>query len=172
MRKLVIVLCLVVAPAAFAQQNTPNTFYVFVTNPGGGSSTNEQSWDGAFGIALQRMFTPRFSGEVAVSHDVQYTRVRTFNPDFTDASSSMLTTRTTPVDLTGRYHFLNGSRWTPYVGAGMRFVDGRAFSDVTGGVVWQFRPALGLRFDAKVLVSDRPLHNERLYNSIGLSWRF
>ena len=70
MRKL-IVICLFVSTAAFAQQSRPNGFYVFVTNPGGGGSTNERNWQGAFGIALQRMFAPHFSGEVAVSRDVE-----------------------------------------------------------------------------------------------------
>ena len=172
MRKIVVIACLFIATAAFAQQNKPNGFYVFVTNPGGGYSTNEQSWQGAFGVALQHMFAPRFSGEISVSRDVQYTHVRIFNPDFTVASSYTLTTRTTPVDVTGRYHFLNDSHWKPYIGADARYVDSRMFLGVTGGVVWQFRQSLGLRFDAKVLVSDRPQHNERLYNSVGLSWRF
>ena len=133
---------------------------------------HERYWQGAFGLALQRMFAPRFSGELAVSRDTQFTRVRTFNADFTEGASYKLITRTTPIDLTGRYHFLNDTNWKPYIGAGTRLVDGRAFFGVTGGVIWQFRPALGLRFDTKFLVSDRPVHNERLYNSIGLSWRF
>jgi hypothetical protein len=58
------------------------------------------------------------------------------------------------------------------VGAEARYVESRTFFGVTGGVVWQFRPALGLRFDSKLLVSDRPHQAERLYNSVGLAWRF
>ena len=143
-----------------------------MTNPGGGYSTGRHFVSGAVGVGLQHMFTPRVSGEIAVSYDEQYTRVRTFNPDFTLASSYTLRTSTTPVDLTARYQFLNDSNWKPYIGAGTRFADGLAFAEVTGGVVWQFHRSLGLRYDAKVLVNDRPQHNERVYNSVGLSWRF
>jgi hypothetical protein len=173
MRKLVIAgLSLLIATAALAQQSKSNAFYVFMTNPGGGYSDHNEHFEGAFGVALQHMFAPRFSGEIAISSDVTYTRVRTFDPDGTVRTSSVLTNRTTPIDLAGRYHFFRDSHWNPYLGADARLVDGRAFFGLNGGLVWQFRPALGLRVDSKVLVSDRPRHNERMYNSIGLSWRF
>src|SRR5438552_3274171 len=139
MRKIIVALCLILpATAAFAQQDKPNAFSVFVTNPGGGYSSGRHFVSGAVGVGLQHMFTPRVSGEIAVSYDEQYTRVRTFNPDFTLASSYTLRTSTTPVDLTARYQFLNDSNWKPYIGAGTRFADGLAFAEVTGGVVWQF----------------------------------
>ena len=172
MRKLIIVICLFVATAASAQQNKPNGFYVFITNPGYASEPAGHGWNGAFGVALQRMFSPRFSGEVAVSHDTETFVFRSFTSGGTLLAGHQVTAYSLPVDLTARYHFLNDSSWKPYIGAEARYVDSRAFFGMTGGVVWQFRPALGLRFDSKLLVSDRPVHGERLYNSIGLSWRF
>src|ERR1041385_2455103 len=75
MRKLMVApgLILLAAPAFAQQPNKPNAFYVFVTNPGGGTSTGEHFYSGAVGVGLRHMFTPRISGEVAVSYDEQYT---------------------------------------------------------------------------------------------------
>lgn len=173
MRTMIVAVCLVFLATAAVAQEKPTAAYLFLTNPGVVYSDSAGTrWEGAFGFALQRMFTPRFSGELAVSRDIESFGFRRFAADGTELEHREVTTRSMPVDLTARYHFLNGSSWKPYAGLDARYVDDRAFFGVNGGVIWQFRPALGLRFDAKLLVGDRPLHGERLYNSAGLSWRF
>src|SRR5207247_9063214 len=78
MRKLIVFLSLFVATAAFAQQNKPNGFFIFVTNPGYAREPGGNECNGAFGFALQRMFSPRFSGEIAISHDSETFGFRSF----------------------------------------------------------------------------------------------
>ncbi len=173
MRKLAIVLAFLVSTAAFAQQDKPTGFYVFVTNPGYGHSERSGSyWSGAFGVALQRMFTPHFSGEVTVSRDRQNRGYTLFGPDGTVVENRWLISYSTPVDLTARYHFLTDGAWKPYAGTGVRWVDSRAFFDLTGGVIWQFRPSLGLRFDGKLLLGNQSRFNDTFNASAGLAWRF
>ena len=165
MRRFAVIVALLISTAAFAQDK-PNGVYVFLSNPGGGSSDHSGSyWEGAFGVALQRMFTPHLSGEVTISRERHHAAFSIFG----ESGSSY--TNTTPVDLTARYHFLDDGSWKPYAGLGARWVDGRAMADVTGGVVWQFRPSLGLRFDAKLLLGNNAF-NDTFNGAVGLAWRF
>jgi hypothetical protein len=71
-----------------------------------------------------------------------------------------------------QYHFFNDSRWKPYLGAGVRYVDANAeFRDlgarispeINGGVSFMMTPNLSLRFDGRVAVRSnvagiRPAH--------------
>jgi outer membrane protein W len=95
-----------------------------------------------------------------------------------------------PIDASISYHFLSDSRWKPYLGAGARYLENttrfdlptgvRRFShrtidpEITGGVTFQFRPNLGLRFDAKQIIgnSNSVLGDNALSGSVGLSFRF
>ena len=174
MRKLVVAVAfLLVSTAAFAQQDKPTGVFVFVTNPGGGSSERSGSyWDGAFGVALQRMFTPHISGEVTVSRDHHTSRFTAFDQNGDIIEYRTFTSDSTPVDLTARYHFFTDGAWKPYAGVGVRYVESRAFGDLTGGVVWQFRPSVGLRFDAKVLLGNESRFTDPFNGSVGLAWRF
>src|SRR5258705_90174 len=113
MHKLTVLVCLILATAAFGQQNKPNGFYVFVTNPRYAGGPGGHDFEGAFGVALQRMFSPRFSGEVAVSHDSETFGFRSFKSDGTLLADHVVTAYSLPVDLTARYHFLNDSSWKP-----------------------------------------------------------
>jgi outer membrane protein W len=174
MRKLVVAAAfLLVSTAASAQQDNPTGIFVFVTNPGYGHSDRSGSyWDGAFGMALQRMFTPHVSAELTVSRDHHTVRTTAFDQNGDIIDSRTFTSDSTPVDLTARYHFFTDGAWKPYVGAGVRYVESRAFGDLTGGVVWQFRPSLGLRFDGKVVIGHQPGFNDTFNGSAGLAWRF
>jgi hypothetical protein len=159
MRKtMLIAVCFLVSGAAFAQQDKPNTFHVFLTNPGYVSSDLSGShYTGAYGLGFQRMFTPHFSAEASLLRESRF--------------GGRLPNRT-PLDLTARYHFFTDSSWKPYAGAGVRLVDGNSAFDLNGGVVWQFHRTLGLRFDAKVMAGDKSTLREMTNGSIGLSWRF
>jgi hypothetical protein len=178
MRKLIVMaVFLLASTAAFAQQpDKPTGLYVFVANPSftysEGSGSN---WEGGFGVALQRMFTPRVSGELTVSRERHTTRVARFdlNGNIIDGAPPLkFTDNSTPVDLMARYHFFNDRSWRPYAGVGVRYVESRAIGGLTGGVVWQFRPSLGLRFDAKVLLGNQDQFTETVNGSAGLAWRF
>lgn len=178
MRKLIVIaVSLLASTAAFAQQqDKPTSFYVFVSNPGFTYSENSGSnWEGAFGVALQRMFTPHVSGELSVSRDHRISRLPRFDVNgniIEGAPARKINHDFTPVDLSARYHFFNDSTWKPYAGVGVRYVESRAVGSVTGGVVWQFRPSLGLRFDAKVLLGNQPTFTDTFNGSAGLAWRF
>jgi len=173
MRKLVVVLCVMFsAAAAFAQQQ-PTAITVFVTNPGFTHTRQSgNQWDGAFGVALQHMFTPRISGEISVSRKTDVSGFTTFDTEGNVVEDRMFVGHSTPVDLTALYHFRTDGAWKPYAGLGVRREDGTVFGDLTGGVVWQFHRALGLRFDGKLLVGGNTRFSDELNGSVGLSWRF
>lgn len=118
------------------------------------------------------MFTPHLSGELTVSRARHVSGTTVLGPNGNIIESRTATSYSTPVDLTARYHFLNDSAWKPYAGAGARWADSRAFLDLTGGVVWQFRPSLGLRFDAKGLLGNESRFDSTFNSSVGLAWRF
>jgi len=177
MRKLVVAVAfLLVSTAAFAQQDKPTGVFVFVTNPGYGSSERSGSyWEGGFGVAVQRMFTPHVSAELTVSRERHITRLARFDLNgniIPDAPLRKFTNDVTPVDVTARYHFFKDSAWKPYAGVGVRYVESRAIGGLTGGVVWQFRPSVGLRFDAKVLLGNESRFTDPFNGSVGLAWRF
>jgi outer membrane protein W len=99
-------------------------------------------------------------------------------------------TRAYPIDATVSYHFLNETRWKPYLGAGLRYVsetlrgtipggDYRFTTrtvepEISGGLTFQFTPRLGLRFDAKQVIgrNDRVVADPALKGYVGLSLRF
>ena len=175
MRKLAVIVVLLVSTSLSAQQDKRNGLFVFVSNPGyTESKSSGHQWDGAFGLALQRMFTPHVSGELTVSGQRDIMRSVSFNPDGTFGEGRTFVAYSFPTDLTARYHFFTDNSWKPYVGAGARWSPsaGRALLDLTGGVVWQFRPTFGLRFDGKLLLGTESRFDSRFNPSVGLTWRF
>jgi len=82
----------------------------------------------------------------------------------------------TPVDVTGKYHFLNQSSWKPYIDVGARWTDSsigdRVLASAGGGVAWQFSRTMALRFDARAFFGNRPTHLDTVNASFGLGWRF
>jgi hypothetical protein len=176
MRKLVVAVAfLLVSTAAFAQQDKPTGIFVFFNNPGFGVSERSGSyWEGGFGVAVQRMFTPHVSAELTVSRERHITELARYdlNGNIIDAPPLKLFNDFKPVDLMARYHFLNDSAWKPYAGIGVRYVESHAIGGLTGGVVWQFRPSLGLRFDAKAMLGNHSRFTDTFNGSAGLAWRF
>jgi outer membrane protein W len=193
MRKTVLVavsLLFVVAPA-FAQEhaNLPNTVSVFVSDlTVMESSSSGTNIDVAYGVAFDHMFSRRVSAELSVTRQRTRETVSTFAPSGPLYAS--FTNTLYPVDATVSYHFVNETRWKPYVGGGVRYVNGSVRSvslfgsyrtsshsidpEVSGGVTFQFRPALGLRLDAKQTIGNgNPLIGGSALNVfIGLSFRF
>ena len=181
MYKLGIAAVLFIAVTASAQER-PNSFFVFVSDPQYmWTSSHGSDFDAGFGLALQHMFSPGWSGEVAVSR--RSSRATAYFYDFNGniIDTIELRSQTTPVDLVAQYHWVNSTAWKPYAGGGYTHVfvnssnDGQSdanFFNINGGVVWRVRPAWGVRFDGKVLVGDRPSYIDSLNFSFGVAWRF
>ena len=178
MRRLIFVLALLVALPIFAQQQ-PNAIFVFVSNPqivaSGGSH-----YEGAFGVAFRRMLGEHWSVQAAVSRDHERTGFITRDPSGNVIVDGVVNARSTPVDLIGYYHFVNGSSWKPYIGAGARWMNApsgvyasrNVLATIDGGITWQFHPSLALRFDSQVLLGSRPPWADRVTGGFGLGWRF
>jgi outer membrane autotransporter protein len=194
MRKSIVIAVslLFVVASAFAQQHaTPaNTVSVFVSNlTVAYSSVSGSSIDATYGAAFDHMFTNHVSGELSVTSQRVRRSVSTFGPAGQPVYASFTDTLY-PVDANVSYHFFSNSRWKPYVGAGVRYVSGteRNFSqlnsfrvsthsidpEISGGVMFQFRPTLGLRFDAKQVIGNggSVAGDAAFTGSVGLSFRF
>jgi outer membrane protein W len=192
MRKSMVIalsLVFVVASASAQQPNRSNSVSVFVSDLSViESSSSGTNVDAAYGVAFDHMFNKRFSAELSVmSRKIhESSAIITANgPVFSYYSNTVY-----PVDANVSYHFFTNSRWKPYLGGGLRYVDDsrrgfNAFSsrgvrsmsvnpEVSGGVTFQFRPTLGLRFDVKQTINgnDSVPGDSSLNASVGLSFRF
>jgi outer membrane protein W len=178
------------AVSAFAQQPTrSNAVSVFVSDIGGGRSSNGTSFYADFGVALDHMFSHHVSAEVSVTSERSNSSFTTFSPSGVP-TTIFHSDRLYPVDATVSYHFLTDSRWKPYIGGGVRYVSGTVSGsgplggyrftrrstdpEVSGGITFQFNPRLGLRFDAKQVVNnDHSIITDANFKaSVGLSLRF
>jgi len=194
MRKSIVIAVslLFVVASAFAQQHaTPaNTVSVFVSDlTVFHSSSSGTNVDATYGAAFDHMFSRHVSAELSVTSQRIRRSVSTFGPAGQPVFASFTDTLY-PVDASVSYHFFTNSRWKPYLGGGVRYVSGtvRNFSqlnnyrvsthsidpEVSGGVMFQFRPTLGLRFDAKQVIgsSGSVVGDTAFTGSVGLSFRF
>jgi outer membrane protein W len=182
---------LFVVASAFAQQpNHSNGVSLFISDLSVfHSSSAGTRVDAGYGAAFDHMFSSRVSGELSVTSQRSRSFITTFGPSGAPTTIAF-SERTYPVDANVSYHFLTDSRWKPYVGAGLRYVTATLHGDpafghaefttrsvdpeVSGGVTFQFRPALGLRFDAKQIVgsSRSYLSDPDFKVSVGLNFRF
>jgi outer membrane protein W len=192
MRKAIIVSVslLFVVASAFAQQNTPsNTISVFVSDMSVTHSSAGTNLDAGYAAAFDHMFNNHLSAELMVTSQRMRQSFTTFTVAGPAAYGSY--TRTLfPVDATVSYHFLTDSRWKPYLGVGLRYLSSTVRDvsplnsdrftsrtlnpEVSGGVTFQFRPKLGLRFDAKQTFgnSSSVLGDGKFSGSVGLAFRF
>jgi outer membrane protein W len=193
MRKSIIVavsLLFVVAPAFAQQPNRSNTVSVFMSDLSiTSTSATGTNLETSYGAAFGHMFNRNWSAELSVtSQPIQRTTIIFFGNQ--PPAYSTFRDRLYPIDTNVSYHFLTGSRWKPYVGVGLRYLDYKTRLDlptgvsrysqrfvdpeITGGVTFQIRPNLGLRFDAKRIVgtSNSVLGDSALSGSIGLAFRF
>jgi outer membrane protein W len=182
MRKLLIVLLMASASTVFAQQK--NSFSVFVTDFGlTYSSASGTNYSSGIGFAFDRMFTPRLSGEFAISTEQHRTYPYIVAPDGSIRQVTPVGFRTYPIDLALRYHFLNDSRWKPYLGVGAHYIGaphvGSGFRyqnhigpEIVGGTVLQLGRSFGFVLDGKVYLGDRESYVPPFSPSFGLNWRF
>src|SRR3954447_19841330 len=168
MRKSIVIAAslLFIAGSAFAQQQATraNTVSVFLSDAMATySSSSGSRLDVSYGGAFDHMFNRHISAELSVTS--QPAR-RYFSTVVTsgEPTVSSSTVHFHPIDANVSYHFLTDSRWKPYLGGGLRYLNNSVIvtglfgekhrftsrtvdPEVSGGVVFQFRPTLGLRFD-------------------------
>jgi len=166
------------------------------------SSSSGDSWSGGGGVAVEHAWTNRITTVLSIGAE----RRRTFEYHLEPVPGvspvivgQYRNVYAYPIDLMARYHFLNESRWTPYLGLGARYVDAprgnqpaytvdtngvyhisssrpledRTSPEVNAGVVFRITPRLGLQLDGKHLLrGDSPSYDPINKVSIGLSWRF
>jgi outer membrane protein W len=192
MRKAIIVSIsmLFVVSSLFAQQNRRNGISLFVTDVGMGySDSTGRHFDAAYGAAFDHRFGGHLSAELSVTNETSRQNSTTFLSNGV-ILYSIRTNRVYPIDATASYNFFSESRWQPHIGAGLRYVSdsyhgtgplgSTEFStttvspEVVGGVTFRFTPALGLRLDAKQILSTRSdlVADPRFKASIGLNLRF
>jgi outer membrane protein W len=182
---------LFVITSAFAQQPTPsNTVSVFVSDL---SVTHTSASGTSFGAGVGAAFAHRFSDHISAELTVT---TQGFRESFTTVSPSgqqvftSYSKRLLPIDANVSYHFFTNSRWKPYLGGGLRYMTNTVSNiappnsyrftsravdpEVSGGVTYQFRPNLGLRFDAKQTIGggNSILGDAAFSASAGLSFRF
>jgi len=199
MRKSIVIAVslLFVVASAFAQQRaTPaNTVSVFVSDAMVSySSSSGSRLDVSYGAAFRHMFNRHISAELSVTSQPARRYFSTFVVGGQPTGQPTVTSSTVhfhPIDASVSYHFLTDSRWKPYVGGGMRYLNNSVIltggplgdqrlttrtvdPEISGGVVFQFRPTLGLRFDAKQIIgnSGSVLGETAFTGSVGLSFRF
>jgi len=183
MKRLVFLAVVALALPAFAQQ-PKNDFQIFVyTSNVGITSTdsNGTTVDGGFGLAVSKFVAPHISAEASVTSQDWWE----YEPGPYHFGDPIIRHRHTtyPISLDGQYHFFNSSRWKPYLGAGVRYVEphaqlrnigARISPEVVGGVSFMFTPSFSLRFDAKqeIRSSSGPAYDPLSRVSVGLGWHF
>jgi len=176
MRKLAVILLTLTCDVAFAQPR--HEISAFLSHADGLYRATR-----GYGVAYDEMWTPRFSTQIAVGVEEPEVCVggSLFGPPCT-----RFRLKTYPVDLAGRYHFANNTRWTPYVGAGVRYVRAphlptdasrRPYPDhvdpqIVGGVQFLITPSFAIVLDGKQRLGTSEQYDPWLKISAGLDWRF
>lgn len=148
------------------------------------------------GAAYSHAWSPRWSTELSAAVERRNARIAVF-PTSGQPFTEVAKVRSYPIDLMMSYHFLNESRWSPYVSAGVHYIrapsgvlrypnsifplpvssgrpyDNRTSAQFGGGVTFAITPHLGLRFDLKQQLGTETVPFDSLTRgSVGLSWRF
>src|SRR5712664_140866 len=126
---------LFVGLASFAQQpNRSNAVSVFVSDLSlSDSSSRGFRSDAGYGVAFDHMFNDRISVELSVSRQTIQRHVVAFSTTGLPVSS-FPSVALYPIDASVSYHFVTGSRWKPYIGAGLRYVsDSEHIAGFMGG---------------------------------------
>jgi hypothetical protein len=163
---------------------------IFVSNPSviAGSSSGTQ-WEGGVGAAAEFPIASRVAAFVSVADERYYAMRSIDTPTFRLVRYGY---RVRPIDVMARYTFvLHQSRWSPYLGAGLRYVHGPSFSsapngsttpigdlyritpELNGGVLYEVNHTLGLFADVKQgLGSSSPHYDPLAKGSFGIRFGF
>src|SRR5438105_1617519 len=120
MRKLLVLVALILSIAATLLAQPAQTFSLFAA--GVKSSGQEGPRPSGLGISYDRMLTRRLSLDAAIAYErhLSYPYVVDIGGFINVVPPAHL--HTVPIDLTARYHWLNETRWKPYIGAGAHYV--------------------------------------------------
>jgi len=184
MRKIIVFTAVLscASAAAFAQQKQSVSLFLSDVMQ---TRTDRQagSWPSGFGIAFERRLAERWSvqGAVAIERHHSYSYVVEDNGAITFVDRARL--RTVPIDLTARYHWLNDTRWKPYLGFGAHYVAAPSADarfryrnhfdgEVNGGTLFMFSRTFGVVLDGRVIAGTREPYDQPLKISFGAAWRF
>jgi outer membrane protein W len=165
--------------AASAQQRHELSLFASHSDAGYHATTG-------YGAAFSEAWTPRFSTAIAVGVEDPTVCV---GGSFLERPCTQIKLKTHPIDLSGRYHFLNDTRWKPYLGAGLRYTPapkltaeqrtlvGHDYSDhvypeAVGGVEFVVVPSFGITVEGKQLAGSRQPYDSLFNVSGALNWRF
>ena len=179
MRKALLILCLFAAVPLFAQES-PFRVSVLANDIAYTRSDSAGSdWSGGLGAALEYRWNKQWAMELSVlleEHTLGAVRV---DPAGTTILREEV--HSYPIDLMAQYHFQNDTRWKPYIGAGLRYVNGvdttfgqfgnTLSAQFGGGVHFMITPSFSLRLDAKAAWPQDEL-SYTFRPSIGFGWRF
>jgi len=169
-----------VASALLAQGKS--NVSIFFNRSNVAATEGPHHWYSDYGAAYDFSITPRFSAALSVADEKHSSYGYVVDETGYINQVTPVQFRTYPIDLTGRFHFINDTRWKPYIGAGARYVaaphvdsmfgyTNRWTPELTGGLVFQFRH-LGIVADGQVLLGDHEYYDSVFKTSLGLSWRF
>jgi opacity protein-like surface antigen len=177
-RRMVCIAVLFVAPALLAQSNRVS---IYISNPGIVSSDYLGThYTGGAAVSLTHLWSPRFASELVAGAERDYSGYVAFNRDGSVREKQNIGYTTYPIDLLAQYRFRTDSRWTPYFGAGMRYVHRpRIFMtgtqltpEVNGGTVFRASKRLGIVLDGRFSGAHSVNWNPMFKASAGLSWAF
>jgi outer membrane protein W len=184
MRTLVVALFVALFTTAVFAQQPKNGFSIFVSD----LEVTHGKYDGthgsaAFGASFDRMLTPNVSAQLAIASEQHRSYGYVVNANGTFTQVPAVSFHTVPIDLAARYHFLNETRWKPYVGLGLRYVGapgvGREWRyqnhigpEIVGGTLFRINRSLFLTLDGRVYVGDREAYDSQFKPSLGLRWQF
>lgn len=173
MRKVIVALAVLIASSAFAQQKNELALF-HAEGPG---------------VAFSRMVTPNISAQLAVAWERHQSYPYVVTPTGAFVPVDAVRFRTHPIDLSVRYHWLNDTRFKPFVGIGARYVGAPNISvdsnvvrrfdyrshfgpEIVGGMSFQLTKSLGALIDGKAYFGDRESYDNPWKTSLGLVWRF
>jgi hypothetical protein len=182
MRKVLLLIALVLFPTVvFAQPK--QTVSVFLS--GVNRYSQDAQWPAGFGIAYERMVAQRVSLDAAVAYERHWSYPYVVDEGGFINIVPRVHLQTMPIDLTVNYHWLNDTRWKPYLGGGAHYVaaphvhldpgfryQDHVNSEVDGGVVFMLTRSAGVMLDGRVIGGDRETYDPVFKISAGLSWRF
>jgi len=183
MKRLTLVFAIVAVALPLAAQQTQTASFFLSDVMQNQTDRKTGQWPSGFGASYERMLGPRWSvqGAVALEHHRSYPYIVEDDGSITFVDRERL--QTVPIDLTARYHWLNDTRWKPFLGVGAHYVaapnaDARfryhshVDGEINGGTLFMFTPAFGAMLDGRVIVGTREPYDQPFRVSFGASWRF